>query len=356
MKKSFATLFTVALVVGLAILAGPAFGAAVATLPALSAVDLAALHQSPDLMQFALAGIVVTPASLNAIFTGFKANFQQGFDSLGEQGAMYEQYCTTVPSTTAVEVYPWLKSLPRLREWIGDRVIHSLEGGDFSIKNRKFELTEGVERDAIDDDTYGLYGPTFQEFGRSSREHPNELAVEVLESNPLCFDGQNLFDSDHPVLDASGAEQSVSNDMGGSGPAWYVMDLSRAIKPLVFQKRRDYGFRALTNLNDSEVFLKDKFLFGTDARVNVGPGLWMLVVRSKQTFNAANYALARARLTAMTGDYGRPLALRHTHTMVPSNMEGVARKVLVNQLATAGETNEWAGTSQLVINPWLAQS
>lgn len=292
--------------------------------------------------------------NLNALFTSYKAHFQQGFNSLGNAGSLFEKICTVVPSTAAVEVYPWLKGLPRMREWIGDRVIHSLEGADFSIKNRKFELTEGVERDAIDDDTYGLYGPTYQEFGRSSREHPNELAVEVLQANPLCYDGQNLFDTDHVVLNEAGKETSVSNDMGGSGPAWYVMDLSRAIKPLVFQKRRDYNFRALTDLNSSEVFLKDKFLFGVDARCNVGPGLWQLVVRSKQAFTADNYKAARERLTTLKGDHGRPLALRHTHTMVPNNMEGAALKVLNNALTTGGETNEWVGTSELILNPWLA--
>lgn len=298
----------------------------------------------------------LTPQNLAALFVAYKANFQQGFDSLGDAGSIYEQFCTVVPSTTGTEVYPFLKTLPRMREWIGDRVIHSLEGADFSIKNRKFELTEGVERDAIDDDAYGLYGPVYTEMGRSSREHPNELAVEVLQSNPLCYDGQNLFDTDHPVLDADGKETSVSNDMGGSGAAWYVMDLSRAIKPLVFQRRRDYNFRALTDLNDSEVFLKDKFLFGVDARCNAGSGLWQLVVRSKQPFTAENYALARQRLQTLKGDYERPLALRHTHTMVPGNLEGAALKVLNNALTTGGETNEWAGTSQLIVNPWLATS
>lgn len=295
----------------------------------------------------------LTSANLQALFKAYKTHFQQGFSSLGDDGALFEQLCTVVPSTTAVEVYPFLKSLPRMREWLGDRVIHSLEGGDFSIKNRKFELTEGVERDAIEDDTYGLYGPVFNEFGRLSREHPNELVVEVLESNPLCFDGQPLFDTDHPVLNAAGEEVSVSNDMGGTGDAWYVMDLSRAIKPMVFQKRRDYDFRSITNLNDSEVFLKDKFLFGTDARVNAGPGLWMLIVRSRQPFTAANYEAARKALQGMKGDYERPLGVRHTHTMVPSTMEGPARKVLQNQLATGGETNEWANTSTLILNPWL---
>lgn len=298
----------------------------------------------------------LTSANLQALYKAYNTNFQQGFNSLGDQGALYEMFCTVVPSTTAVEVYPWLKSLPRMREWLGDRVIHSLEGADFSIKNRKFELTEGIERDAIEDDTYGLYGPVFEEFGRSSREHPNELAVEALEKNPMCFDGQPFFDADHPVLDKKGEVISVTNDMGGTGPAWYVMDLSRAIKPMVFQRRRDYSFRALTNLNDSEVFMKDKFLFGTDARVNAGSGLWMLAVRSKQALTPENYEAARTALQAMKGDYERPLAVRHTHTMVPSTLEGAARKILKNQLTTGGESNEWMDTSKLIMNPWLATS
>lgn len=298
----------------------------------------------------------LTNANLQALFQAYNTTFQQGFSALGEQGALYEQFCTSVPSTTTVEVYPWLRALPRMREWLGDRVIHSLEGAEFSIKNRKFELTEGVSRDAIEDDTYGLWSPVFEEFGRSSREHPNELAVEMLEANPECYDGQPLFDADHPVLDEGGQETSVSNDMGGSGPAWYVMDLTRVIKPVVFQKRRDYNFRAITNLNDTQVYMTDQFLFGVDARVNAGPGLWQLVVRSNETFNAENYEAARKRLQEMKGDHGRPLALRHSHTMVPMNLEGPARKVLQNSLAANGETNEWAGTSELILNPWLASA
>lgn len=295
----------------------------------------------------------LTPANLQALFTGYKTSFQQGFDSLGDAGSVFEQYCMSVPSTTAVEVYPFLRSLPRMREWLGDRVVHALEAGSFSIRNRKFELTEGVSRDSIEDDTYGLYAPVFQEFGRSSREHPNELAVEVLESNPTCYDGQPLFDADHPVLDKSGKEVSVSNDMGGSGPAWYVMDLSRAIKPIIIQKRREYDFRALTDLNSERVFLTDQFLFGTDARVNAGAGLWQLIVRSKQELTPENYAAARKRLREMTGDHGRPLALRHTHTMVTGGMEEAARKILVGTHLANGESNPWVNSSQLLENPWL---
>jgi len=296
----------------------------------------------------------LTNANLKALFVGYKTNFQTGFDSLGPNASIYEQISTVVNSTTATETYPWMKTLPKLREWLGDRVVHGLEASSFSIRNRKFELTEGIGRDTIEDDTYGLYSPMFEEFGRSSREHPNELQVEVMQANPVCFDGQPLFDADHPVLDANGAEVSMSNDMGGSGPAWYVMDLSRAIRPFVFQRRRPYSFRAMTDLRSDKVFMTDDFTFGVDARVNAGPGLWMLIVRSKQPLDATSYAAARDRLKGFTGDRARPLGLMHTHTMVPSGMEQAARKVLVSSLGAGGETNEWAGSSQLLENPWMA--
>ncbi|MDR1889644.1 MAG: Mu-like prophage major head subunit gpT family protein [Zoogloeaceae bacterium] len=295
----------------------------------------------------------IKQSTLNALFTGFNASFQQGFASLGDAGSVYEQICTVVNSTTATETYPWLKRLPTLREWLGDRVINQLGAADFSIRNRKFELTEGVERDAIEDDTYGLFSPLFVEFGRASREHPNTLVAEVLASNPVSYDGQPLFDADHVVLDKDGQETSVSNDMGGTGAAWYVFDLSRAIKPLIFQKRRDYQFRALTDLSDSKVFLSDRFLYGVDARVNAGPGLWQLAVRSQQALTPENYAAARQALQTLKGDYGQPLALRHTHTMVPVALEEAARRIVGASLETGGGTNPWAGTSQIIENPWL---
>lgn len=298
----------------------------------------------------------ITAATLQALFTGYKANFQQGFSSLGEASNLYAQLATVVPSTNTREAYPYLRSIPGVREWVGDRVVHALGSGMFSILNRKFEHTEGVGRDQIEDDSYGLFAPLMTEMGRLAAEHPNLLAVECLEDNPLCYDGQNLFDTDHPVQVNEGTTTTTSNVIAGAGPAWYVLDLSRAVRPLIFQRRRDYQFRTINRTDDTQVFLTDRYLYGVDARVAVGPGLWQLAVKSSATFNADNYAAARTRLQTITGDFGRKLGLRHTHTLVPTTLEGAARKVIVNSLASGGETNEWAGSSQLIISPWLASA
>lgn len=294
----------------------------------------------------------LTPANLLQLFQGYKKNFQQGFTELGADAELYKQFCTVVPSSTAVEVYPYLGELAQLREWIGERVIHGLEAGEFSIKNRKFELSYGINRDAIEDDTHGLFGPMFEGFGRSSAEHPNVLASQMLTDNPKCYDGSSLF-GNHTVLNEQGKSIQVSNDIGGNGQAWYVMDLTRSLKPVIFQKRRDYDFRALTSLDSDSVFNSDVFKFGVDARVNAGPGLWQLVVRCNEPFNAETYEAARARLQELKADHGRPLGLRHSHTMVSTGQEGAALRVLNNGQAASGATNEWAGTSKLILNPWL---
>lgn len=298
----------------------------------------------------------ITPEALRALFTGYKANFQQGFSSLGEASNLYLQISTVVPSTSASEVYPYLRSIPGMREWVGDRVVHALGSGKFRITNRKFEHTEGVGRDQIEDDSYGLFAPLMTEMGRLAAEHPNLLLVDTLEENPVCYDGQNLFDSDHPVIVNEGQTTTQANDIGGAGPSWYVMDLSRAVRPIIFQRRRGYEFRTINRSDDTAVFLADRYLYGVDARVAAGPGLWQLIVRSKAALTAESYAAARYLLQTISGDHGRKLGIRHTHTLVPSTLEGAARKIILNSLSSGGETNEWAGSSQLITSPWLATS
>ena len=73
-----------------------------------------------------------------------------------------------VHSTTSEEHYPWLGDIADLREWIGDRVVNSLALHDYAIRNKKYEKTIGVKRDAVEDDTYGVFGPRFAMSARRS--------------------------------------------------------------------------------------------------------------------------------------------------------------------------------------------
>jgi phage major head subunit gpT-like protein len=169
-----------------------------------------------------------------------------------------------------------------------------------------------------------------------------------------CYDGQNFFDTDHPVLDENGNEISVANTDGGAGANWFLMDASRPLKPIILQKRKDFEFVAKDQLTDDNVFNQKEFVYGADARFNTGFGFWQFCWGSKQPLTAANYASARAALTGMKGDHGRPLGLMPNLLVVPPTLESAGRKLLNSENGAGGETNEWKGTAELLVCPWLA--
>ena len=155
------------------------------------------------------------------------------------------------------------------------------------------------------------------------------------------------------MTDASGATASVSNTGGGSGTPWFLLDISRAIKPLVFQERLPYKLTALTEDKDDNVFWKDEYIYGVRARSNAGLGLWQLAYGSKQALDASSYAAARAAMQNLRGDGGRPLGIKPTLLVVPPSLEGEGRKLLNSELGSAGETNEWKGSAELLVTPWV---
>jgi phage major head subunit gpT-like protein len=297
--------------------------------------------------------MLVNAANLAALSAGFSTAFQGGLD---QAPAQWSRVATEVRSTQKEQKYGWLGKIPNVREWIGARAVQNLEQHDYAIKEKKFELTIAVDRDDVETDNLGIYGPMFTEMGRSTGAFPDTLIFALLKDgfSTACYDGQNYFDTDHPVLDEAGEEVSVANTDGGSGAGWFLMDASRALKPLILQKRRDFQFVAKDKPQDDNVFDNNEFVYGSDGRMNVGFGFWQFCWGSKQTLNATNYATARAALSGMKGDYGRPLGLMPNLLVVPPSLEGAARKILNNEYASGGETNEWKGTAELLVVPWLA--
>ncbi|CUH67983.1 Mu-like prophage major head subunit gpT [Thalassovita gelatinovora] len=297
--------------------------------------------------------MLVNAANLNTLRVGFSTLFQNG---LGKAQSMHTSVATIVSATQKEQKYGWLGKVPNVREWIGARAVQNLQQHDYSIKEKPWELTIGVDRDDIETDNLGIYGPLFTELGQSAGSKWDMLVFELLKAGftTACYDGQYFFDTDHPVLDKAGEVTSVANTDGGSGTPWFLLDVSRALKPIILQKRRDFTFTSKDRLTDDNVFDNNEFVYGTDARGNAGFGFWQFAWGSKQTLNASNYAIARAALTGMKGDGGRPLGIMPKLLVVPPTLESAARKILNSENASGGETNEWKGTAELLVVPWLA--
>lgn len=142
--------------------------------------------------------MIVNQQALRGIFTGFKTLFAKAFD---QSKTLWDKVATLVPSETGEESYKWLGSIPRVREWIGDRQVQNLSASDYTLKNKDYELTVGVDRNDIEDDRIGLYNPTIQDIGQSAATYPDELVFALLKSGftNKCFDGLPFFSDAHKV-------------------------------------------------------------------------------------------------------------------------------------------------------------
>lgn len=297
--------------------------------------------------------MLVNSGNLRTLGTGFKTLFQGG---LGQAPTQHLKVATRVPSSTGKEEYGWLGKMPNVREWLGDRVIQNIKTHDYSIKNKDWELTIGVDRNDIEDDNIGLYGPLFTEMGMSTGAKGCQMVFDCLKAGfaTVCYDGQYFFDTDHPVLDVNGVEQSVANTDGGAGAPWFLIDTNHALKPILWQVRKDWNFVPKDKLDDDNVFDAKEFRYGADARMNVGYGFWQFAWGSKQAPSANTYELGRTSLMGMKGDYGRPLGVMPNLVVCGPSLEGAFRKLLNSEYAAGGETNQWKGTAELEVVPWLA--
>lgn len=296
--------------------------------------------------------MILNRATLSAFFTGLTTAFQRG---LTTAPTVFDAYTMRVPSNTSQELYAWMATLPGFREWIGDRVLNNIRTYDYVIRNKKWEDSFAVPADKIEDDQVGLYGPIAEMMGQAGKQHPQELIDALLLQgfSTNCYDGQFFFDTDHPVYDTNGTLTTVSNFQGGSGPAWFLIDDSKPLKPVVLQERKPLKFVSMQDEKDEAVFMRDEFRYGGSWRGNVGFGLWQLIAASKLTLDDAAFAALREAMTSMSGDGGRKLAIRPTVCLVGPSNEDAANKLFNTDRTNYGATNPYFKAVKVVVSPWL---
>ena len=109
----------------------------------------------------------------------------------------------------------------------------------------------------------------------------------------------------------------VSNVQAGAGNPWFLLDLRRPLKPLILQKRRGYEFKSMTKMDDENVFMRDEYRYGIDARLNVGFAFWQQAFGSKGRAEFGQFQhrprgneRGQIRRRPTTGHYAKPSGLR----------------------------------------------
>lgn len=304
--------------------------------------------------------MIVTAASVAALQVGFKKSFQDAFNAT-RPNSDYTKVATIVNSTSKSETYGWLGKFPKMREWVGDRVIKDMEAFGYTIVNKDFEATVGVDRNDIEDDNLGVYAPLFAEMGHSAAQQPDDLVFSLLKAGgtTTCYDGQYFFDTDHPSFDETGAATVASNiDNSGDGagnPYWYLLDTTRPLKPLIFQERKKAQFVSKTDPNTSDtVFMSKQFVYGADARSNAGFGLWQMAYASNAALNGDNLDAAIEAMRSLRDVNGRPLGIKPSMLVVGPKLRSAANKAVKVMLSDGGASNANYNAVEVLDTDWVA--
>lgn len=300
---------------------------------------------------------IINSGLLTALHTNFKADFAAGQARAETEWA---RIASEIKSTSSKNTYGWLGKFPNLREWVGDRVVNDMKAHAYEIANKSYEGTVGIDRDDIEDDELGTYGPMMEEMGYAEKTQVDEMVFGLLKNGDanLCYDGQNFFDTDHPVYpehDGTGVASTVSNYVAGAGAPWYLLCTKRALKPLIYQNRKPADFVTKFDPRSSDhVFMSKEFLWGVDCRRAVGYGFWQFAYRSEAALNSDNLQAAYEAMMGFKGDGGKPLGIIPDLLVVPPSLDGAATVAVKNMFDAAGASNKTYQKVETLTSPWLA--
>lgn len=294
--------------------------------------------------------MIINQANLAMLTKAFSAAYKKGFASFGV-GQDWQKIATMVPSSTGENDYAWLGHFPSLREWLGDRHIKDLAQFDYTIKNRKFESTVEIPVDDIEDDQFGVYTPLMESMGHSAGVWPDEIlfALALLGASNLCYDGQNFFDTDHPMGDGTASNYDVT----GGGNLWMLLDTTRPLKPFVFQQRLSPKLQLMTDPKDEGVFMRDAYRYGIKARGEAGFGFWQMAYGSLNTLNATNFDAAVEAMMALESDEGKKLGIRPNLLVCGPSNRAEGRTLLESERLASGASNTNFKAVDLLVTPYM---
>lgn len=135
---------------------------------------------------------------------------------------MFPDLATEIPVTNESVVNGWLGMMPRNREWIGPRVIHTPQPETFLVRVKNFELTWGVDRFRWDDDSlnFAVYAPWMRQHAENDAKEADWALRDLIFntgswSGITGTDGLSIWSAVHPIDVYDSSLGTFCNDFRG---------------------------------------------------------------------------------------------------------------------------------------------
>lgn len=254
---------------------------------------------------------------------------------LGNSGSPITDLFTDVNGGKAKEIeFPITFGVGPMREWKGSRIVESIKRSAYRMTTKKFEKTLGLEVEDEEDDNLDLYLPAIQTVAVQLQNWKSQQQHKVIEANGLGYDDQPFFSTTHPERGAN-----ASNYQDGVGPAWYLIDASKPIKPWLWWTKVAPQLKAKTGDLEDNVFWRDQLIWGARSRGGGGYGLWQTAFKSKAPLNATNLEAAEQAMRDRVDEYGETMDIIPTMVLIPRQLRWDARRLFGPTTLNGGGDN-----------------
>lgn len=119
-------------------------------------------------------------------------------------------------SSQETETYKWLGNVPKFREWVNGRAAGHPKTETYSIRNKVWEQTLEFPIDDLRRDKTGQIMVRIGELAQSGAAFWEDQLTSLINTNGICYDAQNHFDTDHPVAEATPSSTTAKNSLTSS--------------------------------------------------------------------------------------------------------------------------------------------
>ena len=162
--------------------------------------------------------IIQTRGINSVVDAGASAAFIASF-RMYEQNDLFAEIGTIERTQKGEARIPFLWYPPRMREWVGERLIGSLDGGMHIIPTRSYEATVAVPRTAVEDDQYGAIERAARGLASEFFRFVHESYINILKSGQTLttFDGLPLLSNNRGANNVNLVQQQLSLESLSAG-------------------------------------------------------------------------------------------------------------------------------------------
>lgn len=298
-------------------------------------------------------------------FTEGAIQFNEAYGALLKPTGPWSEFTSIYPCNTETVDFSFVMDVPLFREMIGPVAFADIAAKHYTRTMKNYGAGIKMHKNDINDDILGIIIRRIRELAETPREAQEFLAFDALDKGiaatvyGACYDGRPFFDNTHPLFGAT-----ASNYLAGGGqPEWYLLDCSKAWKPIVLAMREEGEFEQ-ESMSSSHYFETGECRFKAEGRMCMGYGMWQLAFCETHALADATFWGAIQLMRQLTNDKGRPLGVFPTHLVVTPAAERTARELLMRNYRsdaagatiTATVSNEPIRSTgiKLIVSPYVS--